>query len=518
MRPSRHSPRRAPPLCRGPLAVAALIAACAPDDEGPPADEEPTFAAPTARPPLRGPGGPTRSFTEEELFQTCGYLAGSADDTFDHRNLVMPYRGHLVLPWAPEWGNGGLAFYDATDPCNMKMVGEGRDPLMRETHAIGFVHLPEEHPHAGDWAAVNMWQSTILDNSGIQFWDISDPTAPVAVANVQLDGVFYPDSYTRISLSLFWAYPYVYVAAADAGLFVVDATDPTAPGEVVHVPLDFRAGGVFAMGTTLLVTSAEETTAETFDISDPMNPQPIIGGRFQVVDRAGETREFYHANLTGPWALFARKESGGGPVVYDVSDPSDPTWVSDLPIGGASGGYIFYDEGHLFVGGSNVAHVIDVSDIGTPEIMGVGYLEGDLDTLTPYGNVAILAVDDGAVVDQAMAIMPWQTEPDTRPPEVLRVVPRDGATGVLPTSLIGVGFNEPIEPSSVFAGSIRLYDEAGDPVLGWGSGQEGIAHYAPAQPLRRGETYKLEVLADGITDLDGNAVAVTHTSFFTTAE
>ena len=100
---------------------------------------------------------------------------------------------------------------------------------------------------------------------------------------------------------------------------------------------------------------------------------------------------------------------------------------------------------------------------------------------------------------------------------MLRIDPRDGAAGVPVTARIGVGFNEPIEPSSVFPGSIRLWDEAGAAVAGWGSGQENIASYAPRQPLKANTTYTVEVMAGGARDINDNAVAETVTSTFTTA-
>ena len=113
--------------------------------------------------------------------------------------------------------------------------------------------------------------------------------------------------------------------------------------------------------------------------------------------------------------------------------------------------------------------------------------------------------------------MPWFQQPDTVGPKVLRIDPPDGATGVAPTARIGVGFNEFVEPSSVFAGSIRVFDVDDFPVDGWGSAHEASAAYTPKQPLIPGTTYRIAVLAEGITDLNGNVVNETYTSTFTTA-
>ena len=148
--------------------------------------------------------------------------------------------------------------------------------------------------------------------------------------------------------------------------------------------------------------------------------------------------------------------------------------------------------------------------------LGTGYLAGDLDTITPYGNVAILSVDDEAENGIASAIMPWIKEIDTRGPQVLRAVPADGEENVPLSSRVGIGFNEMIEPSSVFAGSIRLYDAQGNAVDGWGSGQEAIANYTPKQPLLPNMTYTIEVVVDGVRDINDNAIEYTFSSTFST--
>src|SRR5690606_5557425 len=65
----------------------------------------------------RGAGAPRVSFAEDALFTSCAYLDGGEADTTDHHNLVTMFDGYLVMPWAPEWGGGGLTFFDISDPC-----------------------------------------------------------------------------------------------------------------------------------------------------------------------------------------------------------------------------------------------------------------------------------------------------------------------------------------------------------------------------------------------------------------
>ena len=139
-----------------------------------------------------------------------------------------------------------------------------------------------------------------------------------------------------------------------------------------------------------------------------------------------------------------------------------------------------------------------------------------MDTITPYGNIAVLSVDDEPDEGIASVVMPWKTTGDQEAPNLIRTVPTDGSTNVALTSRIGFAFDEFIEPTSAFAGSIRLYDSNGKAIDGWGSGQETIANFTPKESLLPNTTYTVEVLQGGIEDLSGNKLLETHTVQFTT--
>ena len=476
-----------------------LLLACAPEKEPEPG----VFWE--AGPSLRGSGNPGRTFTEAELWQGCATLDGGPEDAMQH-NLQVPYRGHLVLPWAPELGRGGLALYDMADPCAPERVGTTYSEDARETHAMGFVYLPPDDPHAGDWAVGNGKEYGSI-NSGVLFWDLSDPASPQPASLFLPPDAWYPDSYTRVVLSVAWQYPWLYVASADNGVFVVDATDPLAPVLVNQVTSGLRAGGVFALGNELLVTSAEQTQAALYDISDPANPTLLPGSPFATADRDGAPVETYHGNRVGDMALFARKEGGGGPILIDLSDAEAPVFVGDADHAG-NGGYVFMDEDVVFVGESDHASIWDASDPANLTLIGTGLLAGDLDTNTPWGNVALLSVDHaegegGEEIENAVAtlVMPWHTDPDTTGPRVLSTSPEDGSGGWYEAIRVGIGFNEFVEPASAYPGSVRLLDGDGNGVAGWVSTQETFVNYTPKSPLAAG-TYTVEV--EGVTDIHGN--------------
>ena len=187
-------------------------------------------------------------------------------------------------------------------------------------------------------------------------------------------------------------------------------------------------------------------------------------------------------------------------------------------MGDSNGGYVFVKDHYAFVGESNFAGAYDIADLDAIEQVARMDLPGDLDTVTPIGNVAVLAVDDEAETNQATAIAPFLPDPDTTPPTVTWSWPADGADALPLTSRFGVTFNEFVEPRSAWEGSVRLYEtETGARVDGWISTQEVIVNFVPQAPLKPGTTYTLEIPAGGIVDFNLNPIETPFEATFTTA-
>ncbi|MFT6397247.1 MAG: hypothetical protein ACJAYU_001993 [Bradymonadia bacterium] len=479
------------------------------EDTGPTAAPYP---APGAWPANTGPGGPARTFTEDELYINCATIDGGDLDFTDHHNLVTMYDGYLLMPWAPEWGRGGLTFFDISDPCAPTVAGTGFSETMRETHSLGFSQHAE-----GRWTVVNQ-RSGLLDG-GMQFWDVSNPAEPVAVADMNLPGFIYPDAYARVTLSVFWQAPFVYAASADNGVHIVDATDPRNPefvGQYIFDPI-LRAGQVHAVGNLLIVTAAEGPRTALLDISDPTDP--LLINEFNTVDEFDIPRENYFSNISGGYSFYARKEGAGGLFVYDIRDPMNPVKAGQvLSLG--NGGYVFVKDGLAFVGESSSAAIYDVSDLSDITQVARLDLEGDLDTMTPIGNMAVLSVDDEANPNEGTALAPYALEPDSVAPAVNWVYPNDGATNLLPTSRIGLTFTEFIDAASAWDGSVRLYRTGEDPaatrVEGIISTQENVVNFWPVDELEPNTGYTLELPVGGVSDFNGNAIETPFTMSFTT--
>ena len=316
---------------------------------------------------------------------------------------------------------------------------------------------------------------------------------------------------------LAWQAPYVYVAVAAKGLYIVDASDPTAPfvadrntapGPVPPSRLGgYRVGPLFAMGNHLVLSSMGSGDGwSSVDISNPV--QPVL------MDKVPRLPKYYSICFDGS-RVYSAPRGSDRMAVYDLSDPGSFSLVTDQ-YRTVDKHYCATQDTFLFQGGSNAFHKIDVSDDSAYTMVGEGRLgrfNAENSQILPMGNLVYVGDDHGA----GSAFVVHDVEPDETPPEVVAVSPRDGATGQAVTSRVGVAFSDLVLLESATTESIRLVEEDGDVVAGMYSVHRGIVNFAPASPLQRDSSYTVEVVAGGVRDYAGNAVAATFRSTFSTA-
>jgi hypothetical protein len=477
------------------------LAACPPvEPEGP---AVPSFPAPEAwRDTVHGPGGSQASFGEADLFQPCTYLTGGPEDR-EHHNLAVMHDGYLVLPWAPEDGGGGVTTFDMTDPCAPAKVGEAFAEGMRESHTLAFGEV-----EGRTYLAVDYHRD--LEDSvegGVGFWDVTDPADPRWVAELALPGYVYPDAYLFVTLSTSWQGDVLYAAGGFNGVFLIDVRDPLHPALIGQHRFDppMLVGSLHVIGDRALAAPAGGARAVWIDLSDPLSPAPLPAGDFPIRDREGHEVSSYFSNVAGRYALFARNHNGGGPIVYDLAYDA-PSFVADHFTLLGDGGYVFGHEDRLFFGDSNFGTIYRWEEPTVIEEIAPLALQGDLDTVSPAGNVAIVSVDDDAAPGRSSAVVPWSREPDRRGPRLGMSRPPDGATLVAPTARVGLSFDEMIEGVSVHPGSLRVWDERGVAVPGRFNAQENLVNFTPDEPLEDDTTYFVLLPAGGIADGTGNAL------------
>ena len=466
------------------------------------------------REPNTGPGGPRVAFEQPALFQVCTGLDGDATD-LDHHNTVAMYDGYMIMPFAHEAGGGGVSLYDISNPCAPQRIGSGISREIRETHTVSISNI------GGRWLFAAQREIN-TPAGGLQVWDISNVAQPTVVTKVPIAGHSYPNAYDFVTMATAPQGRYLYVAAGFLGFFIYDISDATAPelvGTYQTTPA-LRAQEVIVVGNLLFSSAAEGARVLLLDISDPIHPQPIPGGDFQLQTADGAQHNAYSGNLNGGRAYFARQSGTGGLIVYDIRNPEQPTRAGEFNDVGGNGGYSFFHGSNVFVGNSGFYSIYDAADLSNIQRIGRTNLQGDQDTITPIGNIAVLSVDADAQADRASAIVPWSTAIDTTAPSVNWVYPPSGATGLALTSRIGVTFDEGVDYKSAWRpGAVRMYPtdlgreasiEANVSVM------DTAVNFVPAAPLAPQTSYTFEVVAGGVEDNVGNPTGTTFTATFTT--
>jgi len=443
-----------------------------------------------------GPGGPQVAFDEADIGVACASLYGDPELESEHHNLVVMHDGYLLMPWAPESGGGGLAWFDVSDPCEPVKVAEVYDAGMRESHTLAFGWVDGR-----EYLAVD----SIRDEGargGVGIWDVTDKENAEWVAEIDLPEFLYPEAYFWVSLSTFWQGDELYVSAGLLGTYVIDVSDPLNPEIINHVGpfVPQVVGSMHVLGNVGMSSSAGAAKTVMYDLSVPGELGPIAGGDWDVRDEEGDVVAYYFANTGGKYGLFARKADLGGPIVYDISDPSEPTWVGGFLNAEGDGGYVFRHEDRLFQGESEFGSIYDFSDPANMTEIHRFDLAGDMDTITPIGNVAVLSVDSGAVDSLATTMVPWDTAIDARGPVAELTNPADGATQVALTARIGLSFDELLEIRSVHSGSLRVWDGTGAAVPGRFNVQENLVNFTPDEELLPDTTYFVSVPTGGIAD------------------
>jgi hypothetical protein len=109
-----------------------------------------------------------------------------------------------------------------------------------------------------------------------------------------------------------------------------------------------------------------------------------------------------------------------------------------------------------------------------------------------------------------------QTDPDTKPPVVDTVIPKDQETGVPTTARVGITFSDNIELATVNAASFVVRPVGGAPLSGKYGVRMGVVNFDPDENLQPGTTYEVVLPGGGIADFVGNTLSTEWVSTFTT--
>ncbi len=441
---------------------------------------------------------------------------GLISDTleFGHHNQPSIINGYLQLT-----GNALLAMYDISDPTQPEQLSFRESP----GHCA---HCGEAEGHQVSFAKYgDTFYAATINGKGIDIWNVTDARDPSHVKTIEIAGVNYGD-FTEAVWGIAWQGTTIFVGGTNTGLHVIDAGDPGNASVVKSVPQgqlgNVNAGPLFAVGNLLVITTPKDNAGiATLDISDPHNPM-ILDSMLPGTNSYIGWFYRHHIYLLNPIR------------VYDVlSDPTDITQIN----GNRPGGYweyMSFQDGYMFAGRIRPnpgADKIDVSDlsnfthessiIGRRDLSGNAAPENDDQFTVAVGNLLVLSDDQLATTGPnsgtyaGTVIAVHDTEPDTTPPHVDTIIPRDGSTGQAVTTRVGISFTDNVELATVDNRSFIVRPQGGQALEGTFSVTMSVLNFEPAEPLQPGTTYEVVLPAGGVKDYVGNGVEE-FTSTFTT--
>jgi hypothetical protein len=424
-------------------------------------------------------------------------------------DTVMVLHGYLIVFGTYDSGKGGAALhvYDVSNP---------RNPLLVRTYTSVLTARMAEWHMAGMAKVDGKDIVCVRTTTGIGFFDLTDAVNPKDLSTLDLPGVSGGD-YTNASWMNSWSWPYVYTATSGAGVSITDATDPSAPRLVRQVPIgkmgNFRVGPIAVAGNALIVTNMDQAPfrVSVLDLSTPTDPA--------LVDTISGPNGVYSATVIGDLVFgagdnarytFVKWAPGGTRII------ANKTFASD------KGGYCTYQDGYAFCGQSRDGfRKLDLRDLTNIREVGHGVLSrteapnGDFDFATVLGNLVFQGNDHGT----GNGLLVHQTAPDTTPPTVVGIYPKDNSTSVSLLTHVTVFFSDEIDIDSVAESSVVVRTVGGPPVAGvFSHSSTNAISFGPRKPLEPNRQYEVVVVAGGVRDLVGNAITAQVVSrFFTGA-
>ncbi len=471
--------------------------------------------------PINGPGLGNIAYETREVFEPISRIQkapqgdvpkGRPNRKAFGQNVGIMLNGYFVTLFAPDGGAGpgGWLVYDISNPRDITLVRkiyepEGITSKFRESHSIGVSTID-----GIDYVAVQTIE-------GLEFWDFTDVNNIRPVSNIRLPKVNGGD-YSQVAWQLWWQAPYVYVTGGDAGVFIVDASDPKNPvlanrglGKTNPVPPSelggFRVGPIFTLGNQMMVSSMESRSGMSMlDISDPLNP--IVVGNLPFA------AALYYATCFDGAKIYTATRNSNPLEAYDVTNPT--SFVRDTARKVVTNSLYCATQDHfLFEGAQTKIHKLDVSNPARYTEVGSGTLSvpnPDHGQVAVFGNLVFVGNDHGT----GSGFIPHQAEPDNTPPTVKRVSPAEGAANQAVTSRIGVALSDSILPESVNVTSFVVRPQGGKAIAGFYSVQLGMVNFGPEVNLLPNTTYEVVLKKDGLQDYAGNGLAAQKTWTFTT--
>ena len=266
-------------------------------------------------------------------------------------------------------------FMDAAETTADWNTGDGHLTLFpyqpAEVGSYGTGGSAREVVVAGDVAYVACW------DAGLVVLDISDPSLPASIGAMALPGY---------ATDLALAGDVLYVCCYSAGLQVVDVSDPSVPSVIGSYVPGSNAMGLDVAGD-LLYLAAYDYGLVVLDVTNPAVPV--------FLSRLGTLYLANHVDVEGDTAYLAARYAGvDGLQVVDVSDPAAPAHLGTGAITSLAQGTAIDGHRAYVAAGADGLVVFDVSDPANPTQLDVADTDVYAYDVEVDGRYAYLA--DGA--------------------------------------------------------------------------------------------------------------------------
>ncbi len=435
-----------------------------------------------------------------------------------HQNQPIVINGYVQGA-----GNAEIVFYDISKPTDPQILSRLLSPGFDKMGGPKKVGEAESHQTALARYGNKFYQVTTA-GLGVDIWDVSDAHKPRHVRQVQLDDVNYGD-FTESVWGMSWQGSTIYIGGTNTGLHILDATDPEDVKVVKKLPTSafggVSAGPLWAVGNTLVITTPKTLGGiATMDISDPRNPVAldfITPNKSYICGMYG--KNVYMQSPLRVWDVLTDPTDIGDATKPDATLPDSAFTAKGYK---AASEYMSFSDGYLFLGhlrpeaGVSKIKLNNLTDMAIESrIWGrLEFVNGDDQFSIKVGSLLVMADDE--LPYRGMVIAAHSTEPDTMPPMVDTVVPKNGATGLAKTSRIGLSLTDNVEIATVNPLSFIVRPMGGQPLKGVFGLYMGILNFDPDEDLLPNTTYEVVLPQGGIKDFVGNGIAAEFKSTFTT--
>lgn len=387
-------------------------------------------------------------------------------------------------------GGAGLKIYNIATPASPSLVA-----------SIDSLEYCESVVISGQYAY-------IAAASRSHILDISTPASPIYVGRIEAYGGYH--QYINVRSG------YAYVCNYDAGLAVVNVTNPANPVNVKAEPSGYRTARIIFDGNYAYV-AVGDSGMYIYNVTDPANP--VFAGSIKTTGRAASL--YYGAvsvggNPTGHIFISNRNPAPGISAV-NVSTPASPVTASFLAAQAAPSGSAytpFYSNGKVYVAyGTAGLRIIDVSTPSSTSLLGTADLGGDSRAVVVSGNHAYVAARDSGVyvVDVSNPAAPVKIKTIKTPRA--RGIAIEGSKVYVAASDSGMGvldITDPANPTILAYTGSSVYGEN----VAVGGSIGGVTDYGkitfyditnPVVPIKKGATTSLRTGNEGFAIADNFA-------------